>query len=100
MIAHLCHVFHCLCFASTSWSSRGPSHAHAKTLQVRNDELYQEAGFSHLCQGDVASVRERSDDQTVSASQVLVLVVKVHIRDSNHHLLQVSFEVEPKSKLT
>ena len=55
--------------------------------------------LSYLCQGDVASVRERGDHQTVGASQVLVLVIKVHISDCNHHLLQVRFEVEPEDKL-
>ena len=57
--------------------------------------------LSHLCQGDVASVSvsEWGDDQAICASKVLVLVVEVHICDSDHHLLQACFEVEPVQAL-
>ena len=55
--------------------------------------------MSHLCQGDIASVSEWGDDQAICASKVLVLVVEVHICDSDHHLLQACFEVEPVQAL-
>ena len=61
--------------------------------------LSRQSCVCHLRQRDVTSVCEGSDDQAVSAAEVLVLVVKVHVGDRDHHLLQVSFEVEPDQTL-
>ena len=97
-LANLCHVLHSLCLSRASRSSWCSSHAHTKTLGGKDQIKYgfkSDQVLSHLCQGDIASVSEWSDDQAICASKVLVLVVEVHICDSDHHLLQVCFEVEP-----
>ena len=67
------HVLHSLGFSGSGGPSRTSAHAHAQSLG----------------QSDVATIGKWRDDQTLLATEVLVLVEEVDVRDRDHRFLDV-----------